>query len=43
MKDLDESKLKNEIDEIIDRVNSIMGKIEEFYPMSHEDMDQNSE
>jgi hypothetical protein len=41
LKDLDELKLKNEIDDIMERVDSILGKIEEFYPIKHEDMDQN--
>jgi hypothetical protein len=35
MRDLDESKLKNEIDDIMNRVDSILGKIEEFYPVRH--------
>ena len=41
MKDSDESKLKNEIDDIMGRVDSILGKIEELYPIRHEDTDQN--
>ena len=39
MKDLDDSKLKNEIDDIMGRVDSILGKIEEFYPIKQEDED----
>ncbi len=41
MKDLDDSQLENEIDDIMGRVDSILGKIEEFYPTRQEDMDQN--
>jgi hypothetical protein len=43
MKDMDDSKLKNEIDDIMGRVDSIMGKIKEIYPMELEDADQNSD
>ncbi len=42
MKDLDDSNLKNEIDDIMNRVDSIMGKIEEFYPISQDNGDQNA-
>ena len=42
MKDLDDSKLKNEIDDIMGKVDSILGKIEEFYPIIQEDLDQNA-
>jgi len=41
LKDLDELKLKNEIDDIMERVDSILGKIEGFYPINHEDTDRN--
>ena len=41
MEDLDDSKLQNEIDDIMGRVDSILGKIDEFYPIKQEDMDQN--
>lgn len=37
MKNMDDSRLKSEIDDIMKRVDSVLGKIIEVYPAGQED------